>query len=53
MVFLTLEPYNNIKDYLHPNLHSIIKEHLDKENNYFVFYHITAVIIKIEMKPES
>ena len=35
MFFLTLEPYNNIKDYLHPNLHSIIKEHLDKENNLF------------------
>ena len=35
MVFLTLEHYNNIKDYLHPNLHSIIKEHLDKENNLF------------------
>ena len=29
MVFLTLERYNNIKDYLHPNLHTIVKEHLD------------------------
>ena len=29
MVFLTLERYNNIKNYLHPNLHKIIKEHLD------------------------
>ena len=29
MPYLTLERYNNIKDYLHPNLHTIIKEHLD------------------------
>ena len=29
MVFLSLKRYNNIKDYLHPNLRKIIKEHLD------------------------
>lgn len=31
MPFLTFNFYNNIKDYLHPNLHTIIGEHLDKD----------------------
>ena len=29
MAYLTLKHYNNIKDYLHPNLHTVIKEHLN------------------------
>ena len=27
MVFLTVDYYNQIKDYLHPNLHEIVKKH--------------------------
>ena len=32
MTFLTLDSYNNIKDYLHPNLHDIIKDHFIEKN---------------------
>ena len=27
MVFLTVDYYNQVKDYLHPNLHEIVKKH--------------------------
>ena len=32
MTFLTLNNYNNIKDYLHPNLHEIIKDNYIEKN---------------------
>ena len=49
MVVLTVKHFNKIKDYIHPNLQTIIKDY-QNGNLIIVYLHSMAAAIKIEIE---